>query len=278
MKVNYGFDIGISTMAPTAVLTRLDVHTDRLGDVVYDSGMRIVGAIEVQAFTDPYGNRVRKLITMPGQTQLTLSGCIDDSGLPEAQIADDHQNPLVDLPDDVHAYLLPSRYCESDLLTGQAWQLFGHIQGTGARVRAVVDFVHNHLQFGYQFADCTRTALQAFNGRAGVCRDFAHLTIALLRSLNIPSRYVNGYLGDIGIPANPSPMDFSAWVEVFAGGQWFTVDARHNEPRIGRIVIARGLDATDVPMIHSFGAHTLTRFFVTTEEIKPGSHTLQIAA
>lgn len=171
------------------------------------------------------------------------------------------------MPVDALPYLSASRYCETDALSATAWNLFGHLPDGAPRVRSVVDYVHNHLTFGYGFARSTRTALEALNERVGVCRDFAHLTIALCRCLNIPARYVNGYLGDIGVPHDPAPMDFSAWVEVFLDGRWYTVDARHNRPRIGRITIARGLDAMEVPMIHSFGSHWLKEFSVITEEI-----------
>jgi transglutaminase-like putative cysteine protease len=150
-----------------------------------------------------------------------------------------------------------------------AWKLFGHLPADAGRVRAVVDYVHGHLTFGYAHARPTRTAADALEEKVGVCRDFAHTTIALLRALNVPARYVNGYLGDIGVPKDPAPMDFSAWVEAFVGGRWYTLDARHNAPRIGRIVVARGRDAADVPLIHSFGPHTLREFTVVTEECGP---------
>jgi transglutaminase-like putative cysteine protease len=172
------------------------------------------------------------------------------------------------LPDEALVYLMGSRYCETDKLGAQAWSLFGQLEPGWPRVQAVVDFVHNHLTFGYHFARNTRTAFEAFEERIGVCRDFAHLAITLCRCLNIPARYCNGYLGDIGVPKDPAPMDFNAWFEVFLSGRWYTFDARHNMPRIGRIVIARGRDATDVAMLNSFGPHILQRFEVVTEEVE----------
>jgi transglutaminase-like putative cysteine protease len=171
-----------------------------------------------------------------------------------------------DLPDDVLGYLLGSRYCETDHLSDLAWKLFGRLPPGWARVQAIVDYVHNHLSFGYGYARATRTAAQAHEERVGVCRDFAHLAITLCRCMNIPARYVNGYLGDIGVPADPAPMDFSAWMEVFLDGKWYTFDPRHNVPRVGRVVIARGRDATDVPLLHSFGPHRLSLFKVWTYE------------
>jgi transglutaminase-like putative cysteine protease len=176
------------------------------------------------------------------------------------------ETPVEELPDDVLGYLLGSRYCETDHLSGLAWNLFGHMPPGWARVQAIVDYVHNRLSFGYGYARSTRTAAQAHEERVGVCRDFAHLAITLCRCMNIPARYVNGYLGDIGVPEDPAPMDFSAWVEVFLDGKWYTFDPRHNMRRIGRVVIARGRDATDVPLLHSFGPHRLSLFKVWTYE------------
>ena len=170
------------------------------------------------------------------------------------------------LPDECLGYLLGSRYCETDHMSGLAWSLFGHVPPGWARVQAITDYVHNHISFGYGYARSTRTAAQAHEERVGVCRDFAHLAITLCRCMNIPARYVNGYLGDIGVPADPAPMDFSAWFEVWLDGKWYTFDARHNKPRIGRVVVARGRDATDVPLLHSFGPHSLTMFKVWTYE------------
>ena len=197
--------------------------------------------------------------------------------MPEWQISNEPAWPVANLPKETLPYLLASRYCETDKLGQTAWNMFGHYAENASRVRAVVDYVHNQLTFGYGFARSTRTAVEALNERVGVCRDFAHTTIALCRALNIPARYVNGYLGDIGVPKDPAPMDFSAWVEVFLDGRWFTVDARHNHPRTGRVVIARGRDAADVPMIHSFGPHWLKEFSVVTEEL-PSDPQLRIAA
>lgn len=213
-----------------------------------------------------------------GEANLELSGIIRDSGAFEAQLSNQPLCSVEALPDDTLPFLVASRYCESELLSAQAWQLIGHLPETAERVRAIVDYAHNQLSFGYHFARPTRTAGEAIHERVGVCRDFAHLTIALCRAINVPARYVTGYLGDIGVPRDPAPMDFSAWVEVFVDGRWFTVDARHNQPRIGRIVVARGRDAADVPMLHTFGAHYLNRFTVVTEELDERSGSFRQAA
>ena len=180
---------------------------------------------------------------------------------------DAREVPVQELPTDVLRYLVGSRYCEVDKLGSFAWAQFGTVKPGWTRVQAIFDFVHNHLEFGYPHARATRSAAEGLEERLGVCRDFTHLSIALLRAMNIPARYCNGYLGDIGVPPDPAPMDFNAWTEVYLDGHWYTFDARHNMPRIGRIVVARGLDAADIPMIHTFGPHWLQEFTVMTDEV-----------
>jgi transglutaminase-like putative cysteine protease len=178
--------------------------------------------------------------------------------------------PVSELTPDVLPFLAASRYCETDLLSNFAWSHFGGIQGGWAKVQAICDFVHERLNFSYPNARETRTAANALEERSGVCRDFAHLAVTLCRCLNIPARFCNGYLGDIGVEPDPAPMDFNAWFEAYLEGGWYTFDARHNQPRIGRILISQGRDAADVAMITSFGPHKLTTFKVFTEELVPG--------
>ena len=176
------------------------------------------------------------------------------------------ETPVANLPDHVLMYLLGSRYCETDKLSQLAWDLFGNVQPGFTRVQAICDYVHNHIRFDYQNARYTRTAHEGWQEQTGVCRDFAHLAITLCRCMNIPTRYVNGYLGDIGVPVT-GLMDFAAWMEVYLDGAWHTFDARNNKPRIGRIVVAYGRDAADVPLIHSFGPHILQKFLVVTDAV-----------
>jgi transglutaminase-like putative cysteine protease len=281
MQIRYGFRLSFDVPQPTAVLARLDIHPDRRADILSETPLLFNGGPVPAPITDVHGNLCRRLIAPPGRSELEISGVIGDPGTHEAQMSAEPIVPVAQLPDDALLYLLASRYCEADSLGNLAWQLFGHLPSDATRVRAVVDHVHNSITFGYQFARPTRTAQEALNERVGVCRDFAHATIALCRALNIPARYINGFLGDIGVPRDPAAMDFSAWVEVLVGGRWFTVDARHNSPRIGRIVVARGRDAADVPLIHSFGPHILQDFTVVTEETGPAAGTSeahQIAA
>jgi len=200
----------------------------------------------------------------PGRDDVRLRR---DPGTPDAVVADAAQHAIQDLPDEVLVYLLGSRYCETDRLTQLAWSLFSNTPEGWPRVQAICDYVHDRIEFGYHHADPERSAFAGHADRRGVCRDFAHLAVTLCRCMNIPARYCTGYLGDIGIPPVDAPMDFSAWFEVYLGGHWHTFDARHNTPRIGRILMARGRDATDVALSTIFGPSMLIGFNVVTDEV-----------
>ncbi len=199
---------------------------------------------------------------------LSTDFVIQDSGLPDEVDIHAPEIPVSQLPDEALRFLLGSRYCETDRMSPIAWSLFGHLPPGYQRVQAICDYAHNRLTFGYGFARNTRTAYEAHEERVGVCRDFAHLAVTLCRCMNIPARYATGYLGDIGVPSDPAPMDFSAWFEVYLGGRWFTLDARHNHPRIGRILMARGRDAADCAITTSFGTARLNKFRIITEEAR----------
>ncbi len=273
MLIHIGYDLQITLNAPTPVMLLLDVHPSRTNDLISYAPLKLPG-IEIARSVDFYGNRMQRFLAPAGALNLSASGVIKDPGALDAIFPDATEVPVADLPDYCLHYLAGSRYCETDQVNEIAWSLFGKVKPGWTRVQAIVKFVHHHLRFSYPEASSTRTALGAYNERVGVCRDFAHLAIALCRCMNIPARYVNGYLGDIGVPVDPAPMDFSAWMEVYLDHRWITCDARHNKRRTGRIVIARGRDAADVAMITTYGAHTLGRFNVITDEI-PGARTLQ---
>jgi transglutaminase-like putative cysteine protease len=267
MIIKYGFDIGITVAQTTPLITLLDVHDSVRAQVIAEGAFVTRPDVPVSMYRDQFGNVCRRMVAPAGNFSFALTGTFLDSGEHDFVDSTLREVPIAELPDDVLVYLLGSRYCETDQLSDLAWKQFGGLKPGWSRVAAIVDFVHKHLAFGYQHARPTRTAAEAYQERVGVCRDFAHLTIALCRCLNIPARYINGYLGDIGVPKDPAPMDFSAWCEIYLGGRWCTFDARHNKPRIGRIVVARGRDATDVSLLHTFGKHTLTSFKVLAEEM-----------
>lgn len=273
MLIRIGYDIEIAfkaPVAPTALIYMLRVHPSHENRLRGGEHVTIGPDLRVDHYQDVFGNHCARVQVPAGVERVRVSNeaLIRDDGLLDVQDWSAPQRSPADLPVDTLAFLLPSRYCEVDSeMLKFAWERFGHTPMGWARVQAICDFVHQHLRFDYQCARATRSALEGFRERVGVCRDFTHLAIALCRCMNIPARYVTGYLGDIGVPAAPYPMDFSAWFEVYLGDRWHFFDARHNVPRIGRIPLARGRDAADVPITMVFGEHTLERFEVITEEV-----------
>jgi transglutaminase-like putative cysteine protease len=269
MLIRIGYDIAVHLPNPAAIVFLLRVHPSRESTLVRAEDFRLEPELEVENYLDAFGNRCSRVNAPAGITRFLNHAVSRDSGEPDAYAPEVEEVDVREIPTTTLSFLLPSRYCEVDSeLLDFAWKTFTAIAPGWARVQAVSDFVHGYLHFDYQQARANRTALDAFRERVGVCRDFAHLAITLCRCLNIPARYVTGYLGDIGVPPAPDPMDFSAWFEVYLGGRWYSFDARHNRRRIGRIVIGRGRDAADVPIIMVFGSHTLEKFSVVTEELK----------
>jgi transglutaminase-like putative cysteine protease len=266
MLIRLGYEIAIECPQPIPLVSLLEIHDERQCDIKRQTRVLTSPAVQSRPYRDLFGNTCRRFVAPAGAFRMLYDAVVEDSGLPDEVNLLATETPVEKLPDECLGFLLGSRYCETDHMSGIAWSLFGHLPPGWGRVQAICDFVHDRLSFSYGYARATRTAAQAYEERVGVCRDFAHLAIALCRCMNIPARYVNGYLGDIGVPADPAPMDFSAWFEVWLDGNWYTFDARHNERRIGRIVVARGRDATDVPLLHSFGSHTLTLFKIWTYE------------
>jgi transglutaminase-like putative cysteine protease len=271
MLIRLGYDIAFNTPREVAIVTLLNVHPSRVGDLREPDILTVEPWAAVEHFNDSFGNRCARFLAPPGSVRLTNSTLIHDSGEPDPVNLSAREVPVAELPHDLLRYLINSRYCEVDKLSDTAAQLFGHLPHGWGRVQAVCDWVHNNVTFGYPFADPTRTALDVYNQRRGVCRDFQHLAVTFCRALNIPARYVTGYLGDIGVVPSPDPMDFSAWFEAYLEDRWWTFDARHNHPRIGRVLIAAGRDASDVAITTSFGTAALTRFQVTTYEELPNA-------
>jgi transglutaminase-like putative cysteine protease len=270
MLIRIGYDIELGVSAPTALIYMLQVHPSRAGDIVGSENITISPPLATDFYRDGFDNQCARVRVPAGVTRVRLrnEAQVYDTGWPDPVDLGAVEHTPDNLPVDTLRFLLPSRYCEVDgELLAFAWNNFGQVPKGWSLVQAICDYVHDHLVFDYQSARPTRTALEAWRERAGVCRDFTHLAITLCRCMNVPARYVTGYLGDIGIPPVPYPMDFSAWFEVYLGDRWWTFDARHNTPRIGRIMIAHGRDAADVPITMVFGEHTLERFEVVTEEV-----------
>jgi transglutaminase-like putative cysteine protease len=267
VKIRAGYDIAFDCFQNVPMVLLLTVHPSRQKDLLTPHRIRYTPDIITRTGLDPFGNVWTRFIAPPGRLEIRNEFVIRDGGIADEVVPGARQSDVDELPDDVLPFLYGSRYCDTQKLSDQAWWLFGNIAGGWQRVQAICDYVHNHIKFGYQYARCDRTASEGHAEQIGVCRDFAHLAITLCRCTNIPARYCTGYLGDIGVPKDSAPMDFSAWFEVFLDGRWFSFDARHNQPRIGRIVMARGRDAADTAISTQFGAASLARFRVITEEL-----------
>jgi transglutaminase-like putative cysteine protease len=267
MLIRFGYELEFLCPQPTTMTCLLDAHRD------HDHQIRIKGAfnsfpfVSTQLYTDSFGNTVRRFEAPTGPLRIGCDSLFEGDGLTQEMAFNAQEVPIRDIPSETLVYLLGSRYCETDKLSEIAWALFGNTPRGWGRVQAICDFVNQHITFGYEHARATRSAFEAYQERVGVCRDFAHLAVAFCRCMNIPARYANGYLGDIGVPPDPAPMDFNAWLEVYLDGRWYTFDARHNTPRIGRIKVACGRDATDIPLVSSFGQHVLQSFKVWTYEV-----------
>ncbi|GAA0247627.1 hypothetical protein LNAOJCKE_0352 [Methylorubrum aminovorans] len=271
MLIKTGYDITFETDAATPMSLLLSVHPSRQGDLRSPETIRFDPPIPQRQTLDAFGNVCTRIVAPAGRLSISADFLVADSGLPDTIAPEAAQVPVEVLPDEVMLYLMASRYCDTDKLGEIAWPLFGETPEGWARVQAIVDYVHTRIRFDYQQADATRSAFDGYQQQVGVCRDFAHLAIAFCRCMNIPARYCTGYLGDIGVPPVPDPMDFSAWFEVYLGGRWYTFDARHNTPRIGRIVMARGRDATDCAISTSFGTARLITFAVHTDAVADGT-------
>jgi transglutaminase-like putative cysteine protease len=267
MQIRIGYELVYDCPQPTPMVLMLTVHHTRAADLVVPDRLVTEPPVSSHGYRDGFGNWCSRIVAPAGQTRLFTSGVVKDTGEADPVASCASQHTIPDLPDDTLVFLLGSRYCETDRLADIAWSLFGKTPLGWPRVQAICDFVHQHIAFGYEHARNSRTAWEAWCEHTGVCRDFAHLAITFCRCMNIPARYCTGYLGDIGVPADPSPMDFSAWFEVYLGGAWHTFDARHNTPRIGRVLIARGRDAADVAISTTFGANALAGFTVVAEEV-----------
>ena len=266
MKIHAGYEIAYDCPQPTPMILTLSVHPSRFADLITLDRMRLDPPIVPNTYHDSFGNFCHVIHAPAGRLTMSADFVVKDDGMPDEMAPQAAQHALQDLPVGVLIYLLGSRYCETDRLSNTAWSLFGQVPKGRPLVQAICDYVHGHIKFGYEHASPTKSAWEAFVEQRGVCRDFAHLAVTLCRCMNVPARYCTGYLGDIGVPPDESPMDFSAWFEAHLGGRWYTFDARHNAPRIGRILMARGRDATDVAIVTSFGPCTMVGFKVITEE------------
>ena len=267
MLIKLGYELVYEFSQATPMILNLNVHYSRSHDLIRPDTMSTDPLVPLTTYRDMFGNWCTRLVAPPGTFRITADGLLSDSGLIEPAYPQAFEHTVESLPDETLVYLLPSRYCETELLAPAAWSMFGSMMPGWSRVQAIVDYAHDHIRFDYQSARPTKTAWEVFNERYGVCRDFAHLAIAMCRALNIPARYCTGYLGDIGVPPVDAPMDFAGWFEAYLAGAWHTFDPRNNQRRIGRALIARGRDAADVAISMTFGPNVLSTFRVWTDEV-----------
>jgi len=267
MLIRVGYDIQFDLPCATPIVAQLSIHPSRESDVIGPNEMKIEPAVPTGRYLDSFGNRCTRLMAPAGRLRLSNSVLVYDSGQPDPVNTNARECEVRYLPNEILTFLLPSRYCEVDRFSNIAFELFGATPPGWQRVQAICDWVHERVKFDYGQARPTKSALDVLTERVGVCRDFQHLAITFCRALNIPARYATGYLGDIGVPPG-GPMDFSAWFQVFLEDRWWTFDARHNLPRVGRILMATGRDAADVAMTTSFGTANLCQFSVVTKEVE----------
>ena len=268
MKIHAGFDMSYDCPQPTPMILNVNIHFTRVSDLVGRDDLIVDPPTPMAAYRDSFGNWCTRMVAIEGRTRLSADVLVNDSGAPDVVVPQARQIAVPELPEETLLFLLGSRYCETDRLSEAAWDLFASAPTGWGRVQAICDFVHRHITFGYEHARMTRTALEAFHDKTGVCRDYAHLAVAFCRCMNIPARYCTGYLGDIGTPPPYGTMDFAAWFEAFLEGRWYTFGTRNNTPRIDRVLIARGRDAAAVAICSTFGPNTLTSFRVWADEVR----------
>jgi transglutaminase-like putative cysteine protease len=276
MRIRVGYEFIYSFPQPTPMILTVNIHSSRVGDILVPDHLATNPPVLVAAYHDGFGNWCSRITAPAGRFRIESTGLVKDTGLLDVVVPYAQQHAVQDLPEETLVFLLGSRYCETDLLSTIAWQLFGKVHRGWPLVQTICDYVHNHITFDYQRARATRSAWEAYNERTGVCRDFAHLAIAFCRCMNIPARYCTGYLGDTGTLPPYGVMDFAAWIEVYLGGGWYIFDPRNNVPRIGRVLIARGRDAADVAIATTFGPNTLESFKVWTDEVTEGGSVVPV--
>ena len=267
MLIQGGYDISFKCKAATPMLLQVHLRPELRKRLKTPEAFRLDPPVPFFTYADSFGNICTRLVAPAGLLKLSNRFVIRDNGVPDVMPVKARQAKVEDLPNDVLVYLLGSRYCDTDKLATLAWKRFGKTKPGWPLLKAILDYTHERITFGYSHARADRTASEGHTERKGVCRDYAHLAIAFCRSMNIPARYCTGYLSDIGTPQPWPAGDFAAWFEAFVGGSWHMFDPRNNTPRIGRVLIAQGRDAADVPIVQTFGPNTLLNFKVWTDEV-----------
>jgi transglutaminase-like putative cysteine protease len=270
MRINVGCEFVFQAASPTPLVAQILPRRDG-PHLLLSETQRLEPRVASHEYLDLFGNRCWRLTVPEGAFSLRYDALVELVPVADPVVPEAGQAMVDQLPDETLLFTLPSRYIQSDLLSNAAWELFGGGPLGWARVQAICDWIHQRIEFRTASTTPQTTVLDVFLQRYGVCRDFAHLGVAMCRALNIPARYVFGYLPDVGIEPPDVPMDFHSWFEAYVGGRWYTFDARHNEPRIGRIPIGRGRDAVDVALLTQYGAARLNNMTVWSDEVSEGS-------
>lgn len=266
MHIRVGCEFRYEATWPTPTVIQVQPHKDGAHQILQET-WQLTPDTSLHAYHDIYNNLCQRLLMPAGEHVLRYDALVNVTGDRDEVALHAVQLPVEELPDDVLLYTLPSRFCLSDVLSDTAWQLFGATEPGWTRVQTICDWVHTNIRFQYGTSTPLTTAADVYEQRVGVCRDLAHLAVTFCRALNIPARYVFGYLPDIGVPPPEAPMDFCAWMEVYLDGRWWTFDPRNNTPRIGRVLIGRGRDALDVAMVTTYGSPRLQHMIVWADEV-----------
>jgi transglutaminase-like putative cysteine protease len=268
MLISFGSALEFECAHVTPMILNLNVHYSRASDLVRPDNLITDPSVPMAMYRDAFGNWRTRTVAPPGRFRVSTEGLIRDTGEPDPICAYAFEHTVDSLPDETLPFLLPSRYCETELLAPAACSLFGSMTPGWDRIQAICDFVHEHISFDFQRARPSKTAWEVYNEPRGICRDYTHLAIALCRALNIPARYCSGYLGDVGVTTMPFPTEFASWMEVYLAGSWHIFDPCNNQRRVGRVLIARGQDAADVAASMSFGPNLLKSLKVWTHEVQ----------
>jgi transglutaminase-like putative cysteine protease len=266
MRVRVGCEFQFESAHPVTTVMLVGTRADGTHRTIYESRWA-EPSLAIRDFRDAFANSCWRIDIPKGPSTIRYDAVVDVDDEPDPRHPDALLVPPAELPDEVLGFTLPSRYVESDQVADEAWALFGNLPPTWERVQAVCDWVHENIRYDPSAIVPHSTARGLLDRRAGVCRDFALLVTAFCRALNIPARYTFGYLPDIAVDPPDTPMDFHAWSEVFIAGRWYTFDARHNMPRVGRVIVGFGRDAADVAMTTSYGALDLRQMTVWAEEV-----------
>ncbi|GCE14694.1 transglutaminase-like domain-containing protein [Tengunoibacter tsumagoiensis] len=267
MQIRVGCEFRYEATWPTPTILQVQPHPDGPLQVLHET-WQLTPSVSMHGYRDMYANQCQRLVMPVGEHVWSYDAVVEVADGTDEYAPDAIQHPVESLPDEVLVYLLPSRFCLSDVLSNRAWELFGQTQPGWSRVQAICDWVHTNIRFQYGTSRPTTTAVDVCEQGVGVCRDFTHLGVTFCRAMNIPARYVFGYIPDIGVPIADAPMDFCAWMEVYLSNRWWTFDPRNNIPRTGRVLVGRGRDALDVAMVTTYGSPGLTQMTVWADDAR----------